>query len=85
MSAPTYQAFDPGIQHPFSLPPSTLPADEQQRWLARLQQAESWVGFQPGGVPTGTADTLLLLERYVRGELTAQQVAAVQQHRRPRA
>lgn len=65
----------------FSIPPAHLPAETQQQWLERVQAAERIVGVVDGGVPAATEETLALLDRYVRGELTLEQVTTLQQQR----
>ena len=67
--------------HYFSLPPDDLPAAEHEQWLARVRRAEEVVGIIDGGVPAASEETLALLDRYVRGELTLEQVTALQQRR----
>lgn len=70
------------MQYPwFSSPLAHLPADMQQQWLARVQEAERIVGVVDGGVPAATEETLALLDRYVRGELTLEEVTTLQQRR----
>lgn len=70
------------VKHPwFSIPPVHLSPEMQQQWLARVQTAERIVGVVDGGVPAATEETLALLDRYVRGELTLEQVTTLQQQR----
>lgn len=67
--------------HYFPVPPATLTLPEQTAWHERLRNAEDIVGISQTGVPTATAETIALLERYVVGELTLEQIIYLQQTR----
>ena len=62
----------------FPFPPPSLLPDEQQGWRFRLQRAEQIVGIADAGLPQVSGETLALLERYVLGELTLEQVVHLQ-------
>lgn len=64
----------------FSTPPASLSAHDRWLWQARITAAEGIVQME-AGVPAATVETLALLERYVQGELTLEEVVAVQQRR----
>ena len=64
----------------FCAPPAFLSAPDRLLWQARLKEAEDIVHMD-AGMPAATVETLALLERYVRGELTLEEVVAVQQRR----
>lgn len=64
----------------FCSPPASLSAHDRLRWQVRIKEAEDIVQMD-AGVPAATVETLALLERYVQGELTLEEVIAVQQRR----
>ena len=67
----------------FQAPPAMLSLSEKELWLQRLKKAESLVGIADAGIPQVSLATLDLLQRYVRGELTLEQVVRLQSQRLP--
>ena len=67
----------------FQAPPVMLSSSEKEHWLQRLKKAESLVGIADAGIPQVSLATLDLLQRYVRGELTLDQVVRLQSQRLP--
>jgi hypothetical protein len=65
----------------FPTPPSTLSVDEQLSWLHRVDKARQLAGLSEAGIVQVSLATLDLLERYVRGELTLEQVLRLQSQR----
>lgn len=62
----------------FHYPPSILSQADQQQWFLRQQEAEKIVGITEAGLPLVSGETLALLQRYVAGELTLEQVVRLQ-------
>ncbi|GAB3309900.1 hypothetical protein [Hymenobacter tenuis] len=62
----------------FPAPPASLPVSDQQGWFSRLQHAEKLVGITEAGIPQVSMETLSLMQRYVLGELTLDQVLILQ-------
>lgn len=67
----------------FQAPPPVLSSVEKEHWLQRLRKAEKLVGIADTGIPQVSLATLDLLQRYVRGELTLEQVVRLQSQRLP--
>lgn len=67
----------------FQAPPAMLSPAEKEHWLQRLRKAENLVGIADAGIPQVSLATLDLLQRYVRGELTLEQVVRLQSQRLP--
>jgi hypothetical protein len=65
----------------FPVPPTTLSPEQQLGWLARVREAERLVGLLEGRVPVASDDTMALLARYVKGEMSLEEVVAVQTRR----
>ncbi len=65
----------------FPLPAATLSVKELHRWRARVREAERIVGLTDGQVPVASHDTMALLARYVKGEMSLEEVVAVQTRR----
>lgn len=65
----------------FSDPPATLSSPEQVRWQERIVQAQQLAGLTETGIVQVSQATLDLLQRYVQGELTLEQVIRLQSQR----
>jgi hypothetical protein len=65
----------------FPLPAAALSVEEQHRWVERVREAERIVGLTDGQVPVASHDTMALLARYVKGEMSLEEVVAVQTRR----
>jgi len=65
----------------FSIPPQSLPIEDQQRWWERIEKAQQLSGLAEAGILQVSLVTLDLLQRYVRGELTLEQLVRLQSQR----
>lgn len=65
----------------FPVPPATLPPIEQERWQQRLEEAKHLAGVREASVVQVSQTTLELLQRYVSGELTREQLVRLQSQR----
>jgi len=65
----------------FPTPPQTLPVEEQHSWSQRMEKARQLSGLAEAGILQVSLTTLNLLQRYVRGELTLEQLVRLQSQR----
>jgi hypothetical protein len=65
----------------FPPPPQNLPAEEQLNWGQRVEKARQLSGLAEAGILQVSLPTLDLLQRYVRGELTLEQLVRLQSQR----
>ena len=65
----------------FPNPPQSLPAEEQLNWQKRVEKARQLSGLSDAGILQVSLSTLDLLQRYVRGELTLEQLVRLQSQR----
>ena len=65
----------------FSNPPDTLPAEDQLCWRQRVDKAHQISGLAEAGILQVSLATLALLQRYVSGELTLEQLVRLQSQR----
>ncbi|UOQ69719.1 hypothetical protein [Hymenobacter volaticus] len=65
----------------FPTPPQALPAEEQQSWRQRAEKARHLSGLAEAGILQVSLTTLDLLQRYVRAELTLEQLVRLQSQR----
>jgi hypothetical protein len=65
----------------FPTPPLTFPVEEQQNWQQRVTEAQRLAGLSEAGIVQVSQVTLDLLQRYVRGELTLEQLVRLQYQR----
>ena len=67
----------------FSTPPQTLATEEQLNWWLRMEKARQLSGLAEAGILQVSLSTLELLQRYVQGELTLEEVVRLQSQRLP--
>lgn len=65
----------------FPTPPQSLPAEDQLCWWQRLEKARQLSGLTDAGILQVSLSTLDLLQRYVKGELTLDQLVRLQSQR----
>ena len=65
----------------FSPAPQNLPVIEQANWQQRVDKARQLSGLSEAGILQVSLSTLELLQRYVRGELTLEQLVRLQSQR----
>jgi hypothetical protein len=65
----------------FPIPPLTLPTAEQVSWQQRVEKARQLSGLSETGIIQVSLSTLELLQRYVRGELSLEQLIQLQSQR----
>jgi hypothetical protein len=65
----------------FPTPPQTLPTEAQVSWWQRVEKARQLSGLADAGILQVSLSTLELLQRYVRGELTLEQLVQLQSQR----
>jgi hypothetical protein len=65
----------------FPTPPQSLPAEEQLNWEQRVEKARQLSGLAEAGILQVSLSTFDLLQRYVLGELTLEQLVRLQSQR----